>query len=99
MTCGDVESKKCCPGGFYDGAQTSMRHSCEDALLILSAAYCGSRDLKRSKFAGYNPKPEIAAIMFHRDPIHGTEKCIAREEERTFVFLQVSADIRPETLI
>ena len=27
MTRGDVESKKCCPGGFYNGAQTRMRHT------------------------------------------------------------------------
>ena len=99
MTRGDVESKKCSPGGFYNGAQTSMRHSWEDALLILSTGFCSSRYLKGPKLAVYDLKPETTAIMFHGDQIRGKEKCSAREEERTFVLLQVSADIRPESLI
>ena len=98
MTRGDVESMKCCPAGSYNGAQTSMRHSWEDALLILSVAYCGSRYDKGLKLEGYNPKPQATTIMFHTDQIHGREKCTALEEERTFVLLQVSADIRPESL-
>ena len=75
MTRGDVESKKCCLGGFYNGASKRMRHSWEDGLLTLSVAYCGFRYVKGPKLEGYNPKPETPAIMFHRDQIHGREKC------------------------
>ena len=99
MTRGDVESKKCIAGGFYNGVQDSMRHSLEDALLILSAVFCGSRYLKGPKFEVYNPKPETTAIMFHGDQVHAKEKCNACEEERTFVLLEASADIRPESWI
>ena len=73
----------------------NMRHSWEDGLLILWVVYCGFRYVKGPKFEVYNPKPETTASMFHRDQIYGREKCTAREEERTFVFLRVSADIHP----
>ena len=88
----EMYSRRC-----LNGAQDSLCHSWEDALLILWAVVCGSRYLKRPKFEGSSPKPDTTAIVFHRDQIHAKEKCNAREEERTFVLLPVSADIRPES--
>ena len=50
---GEVEMKKGPPGGFYDGAATSMRQSWENALLFISALLTGSRRIKGARLEGF----------------------------------------------
>ena len=79
-TRGEVQMKKGPPGGFYNGAATSMRQRWENALLVISALFAGSLWIKGARFEGFNPKPETTAIMCHRDQIHGRDKCRKVEE-------------------
>ena len=100
MTRGHIELKKCPPGGFNPGGRTSKEQNMEDALLIISACFCGSRWIRgASSFTGHNPRWETIAIMLHRDQIHGHPKCRASEAERSFMILRVAADIRPESMV
>ena len=40
---GSREIKKCPPSGFYSSSRASGAENLEDALLILSACFCGTR--------------------------------------------------------
>ena len=99
MTRGHIEQEKCPLGGFYSGGRTSQKQNMEDALLILSACFCGSRWIQGASFTGHNPRYETATIMLHRDRVHGHHKCKASEAERSFIFLHVAADICPESMV
>ena len=54
MIRGHIELKKCMPGGFYPGGRTIKAQFLEDALLILSACFCGSRWICGATFTGPN---------------------------------------------
>ena len=71
----------------------------EDALLILSACYCGSRWIHTPNYKGYNNRFESTAILLHRDQIHDDHKCRASEGERSFMLLHVAADISLESMV
>ena len=71
----------------------------EDALLIFSAWFCGSRWINGPTFTGYNNRFETTPIMLHRDQIHGSHKCRAFEGERPFMPLHAAADICPESMV
>ena len=81
------------------GPRPALRQSWENALLLFSVVFAGSRWIKGAMFEGFNPKPETTAIMCRRDQIHGKDECRKVEEERSFVLQRVAADIRPESII
>ena len=88
MTRGHIELKKGPPGGFYPGGRTTKAQNMQDALLIVSACFCGSRWLRGHTFTGHSPRWETIAILLHRDQIHGRHKCRSSEEERSFMRLR-----------
>ena len=94
-----TQLKKCPPRGFYPSGRAKKEQLLEDALLILSACYCGSRWINTPSYKGYNNRFETTTILLHRDQIHGDHKCKASEGERSFMLLHVAADIGPESMV
>ena len=69
----------------------------EDALLILSPCFCGTRWIESDKYRGFSKRFETTTMMLHRDQIQGEYTSAAVVAERTFQLLHVAADIGPES--
>ena len=70
----------------------------EDALLILSLGFCGTRWNESDKCCGFDTRFETTTMMLHRGQIRGEYKSAAVKAERTFQFLHKAADISFESV-
>ena len=51
---GSRELKKCPPSGFYPSSRATRVEDLQDALLIISACFCGARWINLQQIQGYN---------------------------------------------
>ena len=95
---GSRELKKCPPSGFYLSSRAARAENLEDALLLFSACFCGSRYINIQNIPGYSNRFKTTTILLHRDQIRENYKRTAVDAERSFQLLHVAADIAPESI-